>query len=139
MAIIEENSSGAFIIITAVVVVGLIAALVFTKFMLNQTRARMLAEATVRHEKIAEINDRIENENVKAKGKYDDPLAEKNVMTTSGGSGIELEEYKQQYNANEDFAIFQTKNDAVGGVMGLQQKLNLADSITEKSVSMNQS
>jgi hypothetical protein len=52
------------------------------------------------------MNDRIEADNIKAKGKADDLLGEKNMITTSGGSGIELEEYKQQYNANEDFAIF---------------------------------
>jgi type II secretory pathway pseudopilin PulG len=46
MAIIEDNKNGAVIIIASVVVVGIVAALVFTKFMLNQTKARMLEEAT---------------------------------------------------------------------------------------------
>ena len=70
---------------------------------------------------------------MKGKKKSDDALNEKH-MTTAGGSGIELEEYKEQYNANHDFAIFKPNDHAVGGIMGLEQKMNLADSFTEKSV-----
>lgn len=35
-----------------------------------------------------------------------------------------VDEYEDQYNANHDFAIFQADNDAVGGLMNLQQKQN---------------
>lgn len=33
-----------------------------------------------------------------------------------------LDQYEDQYNANHDFAIFQVGNDAVGGLMNLEQK-----------------
>jgi len=39
-------------------------------------------------------------------------------------SGANIDEYEEQYNANHDFAIFEVDNDAVGGMMNLQQKQN---------------
>ena len=44
-----------------------------------------------------------------------------------------IEEYGEQYNANHDFAIFQSNNARVGGLMSLVQKQNLADSVADKS------
>jgi len=41
---------------------------------------------------------------------------------------------EDQYNANQDFAIFAHKNQAVGGVMNLQEKQNIADNIHNQSV-----
>jgi len=143
-AVDEGTSSGAFIVIAAVVVVGLIAAMLFTRFMLNQTRARMMEEATTRHAKIAEIAEgkqiETEGELVKKTKKQDDVLgsrasnADDKPLATKAGSGIELEEYEEQYNANADFAIFQVGDKAVGGHMGLAEKLNMADSIADKSL-----
>lgn len=143
-AVDEGTSSGAFIVIAAVVVVGLIAAMVFTRFMLNQTRARMMEEATTRHAKIAEIaegkQEETESELAKKTKSQDDVLgsrasnADDKPLATKAGSGIELEEYQEQYNANADFAIFQVGDKAVGGHMGLAEKLNMADSIADKSL-----
>jgi len=141
-AVDEGTSSGAFIVIAAVVVVGLIAAMLFTRFMLNQTRARMMEEATTRHAKIAEIAEGKQIEGVLAKKtkSQDDVLgsrasnADDKPLATKAGSGIELEEYQEQYNANVDFAIFQVGDKAVGGHMGLAEKLNMADSIADKSL-----
>jgi len=41
---------------------------------------------------------------------------------------------EDQYNANQDFAIFAHKNQAVGGVMNLQEKQNIAENILDQSV-----
>jgi len=143
-AVDEGASSGAFIVIASVVVVGLIAAMLFTRFMLNQTRARMMEEATTRHAKIAEIAEGQQGEPAgelaKKIKKQDDVLgsrasnADDKPLATKAGSGIELEEYQEQYNANADFAIFQVGDKAVGGHMGLAEKLNMADSIADKSL-----
>merc|ERR1712070_1286535 len=40
----------------------------------------------------------------------------------------------EQYNANADFAIFHVGDKAVGGLMGLAEKMNMADSIADKSL-----
>jgi len=143
-AVDEGTSSGAFVVIAAVVVVGLIAAMVFTRFMLNQTRARMMEEATTRHAKIAELaegkHEETEGESTKKTKSQDDVLGSRasnaadQPLATKAGSGIELEEYQEQYNANADFAIFQVGDKAVGGHMGLAEKLNMADSIADKSL-----
>lgn len=70
----------------------------------------MMEEATIRHEKILEIADKkhLETEDAlfKQKKKYCDELDEKHMTTAADGSGIELKEYQEQYNANHDFAIF---------------------------------
>merc|ERR1712166_1027165 len=116
--------------------------MLFTRFMLNQTRARMMEEATTRHAKIAEIAEGKQIEGVLAKKtkSQDDVLgsrasnADDKPLATRAGSGIELEEYQEQYNANADFAIFQVGDKAVGGHMGLAEKLNMADSIADKSL-----
>jgi hypothetical protein len=143
-AVDEGASSGAFIVIAAVVVVGLIAAMLFTRFMLNQTRARMMEEATTRHAKIAELADgkqvETEAELVKKTKSQDDVLASRasnaddKPLATKAGSSIELEQYQEQYNANADFAIFHVGDKAVGGLMGLAEKMNMADSIADKSL-----
>ena len=143
-AVDEGTSSGAFVVIAAVVVVGLIAAMVFTRFMLNQTRARMMEEATTRHAKIAELaegkHEETDGESAKKTKSQDDVLGSRasnaagQPLATKAGSGIELEEYQEQYNANADFAIFQVGDKAVGGHMGLAEKLNMADSIADKSL-----
>jgi len=46
-------------------------------------------------------------------------------------------QYEEQYNANHDFAIFHVGNQAVGGLMNLQQKQNQAD-IDAKSLNTSQ-
>lgn len=38
-----------------------------------------------------------------------------------------LDEYENQYDPNNDFAIFNVGNQAMGGVQNLQEKMNLAD------------
>ena len=38
-----------------------------------------------------------------------------------------MDEYENQYDPNNDFAIFNVGNQAMGGVQNLQEKMNLAD------------
>jgi len=44
------------------------------------------------------------------------------------------DQYEEQYNANQDFAIFQHKDQAVGGIMSLQEKQNLAENVLDESI-----
>lgn len=41
-------------------------------------------------------------------------------------------QYGQQYNANEDFAIFAVGDKTVGGILDLKEKMNIADSVKGK-------
>jgi hypothetical protein len=45
----EDASSGALIIIAAVVIFGMIAAYLFMRHMLNQSTVKMIEEANLRH------------------------------------------------------------------------------------------
>jgi len=53
----EGASSGAFVIIAAVVVFGMIAAFLFMRYMLNQSKVKMVEEANMRHQKIKELDN----------------------------------------------------------------------------------
>ena len=44
------------------------------------------------------------------------------------------ENYPEQYNANQDFAIFAHKNQAVGGLMSLAEKQNIAEDIIDQRI-----
>lgn len=44
-----------------------------------------------------------------------------------------LDQYQQQYDPNNDFAIFNVGNDAMGGVQTMQEKMNLADQVDSSS------
>lgn len=44
-----------------------------------------------------------------------------------------IPEYCDQYDPNQDFAIFQVGNGATGGVMNLQEKMNVADNVNNSS------
>jgi len=71
--------------------------------------------------------------NVKAKKNLDIVNDSVRGKIMNQESGEDIYEYEEQYNAAHDFAIFQVGNDAVGGLMNLEQKQNQAE-ITEKSV-----
>lgn len=52
----------------------------------------------------------------------------------NAGPGVPGNAYEEQYNANQDFAIFQPKDQTVGGIMNLQEKQNLAENVLDESV-----
>ena len=123
----EGTSSGAFVIIAAVVVFGMIAAFLFMRYMLNQSKIKMIEQANERHQKIKNLNnDGSELTHVKMKKGMDNVHgdSDSNGKVMNLQSGDNLDEYEEQYNANHDFAIFQVGNNAVGGLMNLQQKQN---------------
>lgn len=44
-----------------------------------------------------------------------------------------IPEYCDQYDPNQDFAIFQVGSNGQGGVMNLQEKMNVADNVNNSS------
>ena len=44
-----------------------------------------------------------------------------------------IPEYAEQYDPNQDFAIFAVGNKATGGVMTMQEKMNVADNVNNSS------
>ena len=44
------------------------------------------------------------------------------TCVTQTGAKSNLEQYEQQYDPNNDFAIFSVGNDAMGGVQNMQEK-----------------
>ena len=67
----ETESSNAFIIIAGVVVLGLIGAFIFMKYMLSQSKIKLVEQANLRHQKIRDINNstNVEAESVHSKMK----------------------------------------------------------------------
>lgn len=66
----EGTSSGAFVIIAAVVLFGMIAAFLFMRYMLNQSKVKMIEQANQRHKKITDLSNEVrENELMHAKMK----------------------------------------------------------------------
>ena len=100
----------------------------------------MVEQANERHRKIKELDQSggMELTNAKTKKGMDNlQNDDKNHIVNLDTEHAQDGEYQEQYNANHDFAIFQVGNDAVGGLMNLQQKQNQAD-IDAKSLNTSQ-
>merc|ERR1712127_339976 len=66
---------------------------------------------------------------MKSKHQQFEPLGQDSL-----DSGVKMiPEYADQYDPNQDFAIFQVGNGATGGVMNMQEKMNVADNVNESS------
>ena len=49
-----------------------------------------------------------------------------------------MEEYGQQYDPNNDFAIFSVGDKTKGGVQSLKEKMNLADIVENEEISSDE-
>lgn len=66
----DSTSSGAFVIIAAVVIFGMIAAFLFMRYMLNQSKVKMIEQANERHQRIKDIDSGVrDNELIHVKMK----------------------------------------------------------------------
>lgn len=121
-----STSSGGFVVIAAVVVFCMIAALLFMRYMVNQSKVKLIEQANERHKKIKEINGQENNNELvelklkkgmdQLKGDSDENSRERAMDLQSGEN---IDEYQEQYNANHDFAIFHVGDKTVGGTMSL--------------------
>mmetsp|Transcript_713 Transcript_713/g.1316 ORF Transcript_713/g.1316 Transcript_713/m.1316 type:complete len:86 (-) Transcript_713:242-499(-) len=48
-------------------------------------------------------------------------------------NGFEGDDYQQQYDPNQDFAVFGVGSGATGGIQNLQEKINLGDNVIQSS------
>lgn len=53
------------------------------------------------------------------------------TCVTQTAAKSNLEQYEQQYDPNNDFAIFNVGNKAVGGLMTMKEKMNAADTVNK--------
>ena len=66
----DSTSSGAFVIIAAVVIFGMFAAFLFMRYMLNQSKVKMIEQANERHQRIKDIDSGVrDNELIHVKMK----------------------------------------------------------------------
>lgn len=56
------------------------------------------------------------------------------VGTAVKTEASDMKHYQEQYDPNQDFAIFAAKDKKTGGFIGLKEKMNLADQQSEKSM-----
>jgi len=93
------------------------------RYMLNQSKVKMIAQANKRHQAISNIGKgakEMELAHAKMKQGLENVHGDGPIMNLENSR--DLGQYEDQYNANHDFAIFQVGNDAVGGLMNLEQK-----------------
>ena len=111
--------------IAAIVVVCMFGAFLFMRYMLNQSKIKMMEQANARHEKIKSLDTEAKatelTKKCKDDVKGDSDYSAQNIVDDSQDH---IEEYKEQYNAAHDFAIFKVDEGGVGGLMNLQQKQN---------------
>lgn len=138
--LVTENTTSKIIIIVAVVVFLIVLACVGLRMMMNKSKMDMINEAMQRHDDIKNAESELSDVDTKKKKNLDDKQSYAEVnrestvnMTTQNASGAKLNQYGEQYDPNQDFAIFATKNQAVGGHIGLKEKMNLADNKSERS------
>jgi type II secretory pathway pseudopilin PulG len=132
LALVVENNSSKVIVIVAVVIFFVIAALAGLRMMINKSKMALIQEAMARNDAIKNAENEISDSDKKAVQMKDMNYAEVNResttnMTQGNASGAKLQQYGDQYDPNQDFAIFASKNKEVGGHINLKEKMNLAD------------
>jgi len=144
LALVTENNTSKIIIIVAVVIFFIIIALVGLRMMVNKSKMVLINEAMARNDAIKNAENEVSDSDKKAvqmknldKANYAEVNRESTASVTNvtqgNVSGAKLQQYGDQYDPNQDFAIFATKNKEVGGHINLREKMNLADNKSEKS------
>ena len=126
-----ENISGSFVIVAAVVLIFVIVSLVVAKKMLNKS---VMTAKMIQERELAAQADRERGEFQKVEMVNVDS----HEHSLRGPEGVEVgpeaNQYEEQYNAKQDFAIFQPKDQTVGGIMSLQEKQNIAENVLDESI-----
>lgn len=121
------------IVVTAIVTFIVVMACFGLRMLFNKTKLKLVEEALERHQQIKNVGN--ENDLKKEEGNRMDSAAamqtnQSNIQlvgtaTKNDGSNAKL--YQEQYDPNQDFAIFAAKDQKTGGFIGLKEKMNLAD------------
>lgn len=110
------------IILLAIVVTGLIV-----RWFLTQAKKDLIA-AEMRKKGKEDLDHQIEMD---AHKKDFEELPQETCMTQTNTKLNNVDQYEQQYDPNNDFAIFNVGNQAVGGLMTIKEKMNLADNVNK--------
>jgi len=148
LALVTENKTSKIIIVVAVVIFFILAALIGLRMMVNKSKMALINEAMARNDAIKNADNELSDTDKKAvqmknlgdKVNYAEVNRDSSVsmtnatlVTQQAASGAKLQQYGDQYDPNQDFAIFAAKDKAVGGHINLREKMNLADNKSERS------
>lgn len=73
----------------------------------------------------AKLDDNVETEQHLTGSKHEHGARGNKATKTKAAA--RPQEYESQYDANHDFAIFATKDQALGGFLGLKEKQNIVE------------
>lgn len=75
------------------------------------------------------LDDNVETEQHLTGSKHDTVKVKSKPLYDAQGKKVKaaIQEYESQYDANHDFAIFATKDQALGGFLGLKEKQNIVE------------
>jgi len=85
----------------------MVAAFLFMRYMLNQSKVKMIEQANKRHQSIHNVGEgakEMELMHAKMKQGLDNVHGDVQIMNLENSQ--DLGQYEDQYNANHDFAIF---------------------------------
>jgi len=135
LAATKTDYKAKFIIIAAIVVLFVLLAAAAVKVIMGKAKLSLVGEAIKRHEAIKDIGhetpERQDLDHVLNRNASDLGLV--SVVNTEDKL---VQQFEEQYDPNQDFAIFATKDEKNGGFIGLREKQNLADAsgTSEKSL-----
>lgn len=139
LELVMENKTSKIIIIVAVVIFLVLLALVGLRMMVNKSKMVLINEAMQRNEAIKNVdntesdNDKkdVQMKNFADKQNYAEVNRES--VVTEQQSAAKMSQFGEQYDPNQDFAIFASKNQEVGGHINLREKMNMAEAKSEQS------
>lgn len=128
--LIRDDSSGKFIMISALVILFVLLAVFFLRHIINKSHMNIVNQAVKRNEAINDIKLKTEMKDLSP------PENQRNselsaVQTTN--AKMNPADYDEQYDANHDFAIFANKDKSQGGFLDLREKQNREDLKSQNS------
>lgn len=122
----EDGTTQWIIITAAVVLLGLVIAGVVARFFYMQAKKDVI-QAELRQKRKTDLDNEVEMDSAMKNLKYEDKTISSKKGDKQFTQIVSVDQYQQQYDPNNDFAIFNVGNDKMGGVQTLQEKMNLAD------------
>jgi len=120
----DDGQTSWIIISSSFVLLGVVVAGLLVRWFFIQAKKDLIS-AEMRKKGKADLDHEIEMD---AQKKNFEELPQETCVTQSGAKP---EQYEQQYDPNNDFAIFNVGNQAVGGLMSIKEKMNVADNVNK--------
>lgn len=122
----DDGQTSWIIICSSIILLGVLVAGLMVRWFFIQQKKDLIA-AEMRKKGKADLEHEIEMD---AQKKDFEELPQETCVTQTGAK-LNLEQYEQQYDPNNDFAIFNVGNKAVGGLMTMKEKMNAADTVNK--------